>query len=435
MGLVIMLNFVLICVQTDVESSKEDNPMWLEVLLQFIFAIYIIEFTVKVLAHGYDVFASWWNYLDVLIILTGFIEIIVQVSGAKFFNTTIIRIIRLFRLLRLIRAAKLFSPLKELRMLTRLMGSAFKTVMWALPLGFTLMSMWATLFVSIIQPLVMELHESDQDLWKDCERCTRAYSTVLQTNLTFLQTIVMHESWGAVSIPVIEAYPWSVALFGGVIFTIIFGLLHVIIAVVVDNASEMRAKDVTALADELEYSEQVDKQALVKMFEQIDLDLSGSMTFQELEDGARTIPELGQRLRVMDIDAGDLKELFKLLDTDHSGEVDVSTFVNSLYRLQHSESKTTIKFVKYRQEWMREEQTRLHEMLILGMETIESRMQTLEDGVGHRVSAHGATLLASIESLLACGPDETPPSLQQPATVPATGVTVLQSPTVTQEAF
>merc|ERR1719389_365808 len=49
----------------------------------------------------------------------------------------------------------------------------------------------------------------------------------------------------------------------------------------------------------------------------------------------------------MDIDEADLKQLFLIIDEDHSGEIDPEEFIEFLYRMRNAESTTTTKFVKH----------------------------------------------------------------------------------------
>ena len=72
---------------------------------------------------------------------------------------------------------------------------------------------------------------------------------------------------------------------------------------VVDTFAEHRQRDVLNLAEELEYNHAADQKFLENIFQRIDTDGSGQVTFEELLEGARRDPEFQSRLRVMDIDA------------------------------------------------------------------------------------------------------------------------------------
>ena len=89
-----------------------------------------------------------------------------------------------------------------------------------------------------------------------------------------------------------------------------------------------------------------DQKTLKKIFERIDDDSSGTVTFEELMEGARRDPELQSRLAVMDIDEVDLEQLFDMIDTEGMGHVSPKEFIGPLSRWVR-DSKTAPRFVKY----------------------------------------------------------------------------------------
>ena len=62
-----------------------------------------------------------------------------------------------------------------------------------------------------------------------------------------------------------------------------------------------------------------DNKFLKGVFDRIDTDGSGLVTFEELIEGARRDPSFQSRLRVMDIDEADLKQLFEMIDVNEQG--------------------------------------------------------------------------------------------------------------------
>eukprot|EP00438_Fugacium_kawagutii_P012977 Skav230928 [mRNA] locus=scaffold2774:25253:33354:- [translate_table: standard] len=168
----------------------------------------------------------------------------------------------------------------------------------------------------------------------------------MNANLLLFKTVVAGDSWGQIAIPVIEHSPGTVFIFMGSLVTLVFGVLNVIVAVVVDTFADARARDVQNLADELDDDILADKKDLQKIFNRIDQDGSGQLTLDELIEGARNDPAFQSRLRVMDIDESDLTQLFNMIDDDSSGTIEVSEFIGPLSRWAH-DSKTAPRFIKY----------------------------------------------------------------------------------------
>lgn len=207
------------------------------------------------------------------------------------------------------------------------------------------MTLWAIIMVELVNPVVQEV--ADRGGWTSCDRCRRAFASVFMANLTLLQTVIAGDSWGFMAVPVIEAAPWTSTVFMGALLTLVCGVMNIIVAVLVDTFAEGRAKDLLRRAQELDMEEVQEKAILSKIFHKMDRDKSGSVSIPELEEGARRVEDFRNWLRVMDIDARDLKQLFVMVDEDNSGEIDQREFVEAMYRMRNAETKTTTKFVKY----------------------------------------------------------------------------------------
>lgn len=143
-----------------------------------------------------------------------------------------------------------------------------------------------------------------------------------------------------------SAYPATAIIFVGSLLTLVFGVLNLIVAVVVDTFADARDRDILNLAEEMEQDVEADKKFLEKMFNRIDKEGSGQLSMEQLIEGARKDAEFQSRLRVMDIDEVDLQQLFDMIDTDGSGTIEAPEFIRPLSRWVH-DSKTAPRFIKY----------------------------------------------------------------------------------------
>merc|ERR1719359_2715100 len=101
--------------------------------------------------------------------------------------------------------------------------------------------MWSIVTVELVHPLNEEI--AKEGLYDGCDRCPRAFASVAQAMLTFIQTIIAGDSWGTLALPLIEKQPWTALIFMSVLLTVQLGLLNLILAVIVDRAAEARAQD------------------------------------------------------------------------------------------------------------------------------------------------------------------------------------------------
>jgi hypothetical protein len=169
----------------------------------------------------------------------------------------------------------------------------------------------------------------------------------MESNLTFFQTIIAGDSWGLVAIPVIEHNPLSSFIFIGSLTSLAVGILNLIVAIMVDAAAEASAKDTASRAEEAKRREAEEKKALEKIFRLIDIDRRGAVKFDQLQRGAENVVQFQHTLKVMDINAADLRQLFLMLDEDGSGEVDSEEFIATLYRMKYGDDKAASTFVKH----------------------------------------------------------------------------------------
>eukprot|EP00929_Paragymnodinium_shiwhaense_P019475 TRINITY_DN13262_c0_g1_i3.p1 TRINITY_DN13262_c0_g1~~TRINITY_DN13262_c0_g1_i3.p1 ORF type:complete len:737 (-),score=92.90 TRINITY_DN13262_c0_g1_i3:446-2626(-) len=345
-GIVVMCDFIAICQDADA-TAKMDSDSSAKVIMNVCFGYYVFDLCLRFYADGLGTFKHRGTWLDLLIVFVSVLEhclALVQVAANEG-SFLLLRMIRLFRLLRLIRIGKLFAGMKELKMLVQMIGTCAKTMFWSFLMAFLVTTMWAVVAVELVHPVTHRLQETGQ--WEDCERCGRAFESVWAATLTFFQTVLAGDSWGVVAMPIIEDSPWTGVIFCGALFTLTYGIMQLITAVVVDSFSDMRKFDVNALATELEADEKDEKECLRSMFEAIDADCSREISLEELIEWARNSKEFGQWLRVMDLDGNDLQRLFSMLDVDRNGAIEIEEFIDMLHRLKNAESRTTVKMVKH----------------------------------------------------------------------------------------
>jgi len=380
-GVLILLNFVTICVESDARAAGSETPSWIDISSHIIYSIFVVELVVRIIVERRRVVRNPWNWLDAGIVLFGAIDYILQWSGGNdLVDFSVMRVLRLSRLLRVLRVIWRFPLFRELRKFILMLGSCFMTLMWAFSLMCVVMTVWAVVAVELINPIVQEL--ADAGSWQGCERCRKSFSSVFNSNVTLFQTIIAGDSWGVIAIPVMEAHAWTSFIFVGSLLTLIFGVMNLIVAVLVETFAEIRAKDMITRAHQMDCDEIYEKKVLGKIFDKIDDDQSGALSWEEVEEGAKKVVEFRHWLRVLDIDAHDLYQLFQMVDADNSGEIDPQEFIDAMYRMKNAESKTATRFVKHLVTEMNTKQGDLEEK-VGDIETkVSSFASTMETGLG-----------------------------------------------------
>lgn len=290
---VVFFNFVLLILDSDARAEFPGShgemlpPTWVARLMDFCFAFFALEFVIRLSCEGRAFFRSWMSIADMTIIVAGLLEYILLWIGSQTAGFNIIRVARLCRLVRLMRVFRLVAGLAELRRLVQMMAGCFKTLFWSSLLLCLVMTIWSVIAVELINPYIQAMVK--QGAWPDCDRCRRSFASVFMSNLTLFQTVVAGNSWGLIALPVIEEHPEVVLVFAGSRMTLVFGVLNLIVAVIVDTFAENRLKDVNSIAKELDIEESNEKKTLGRIFEKIDLDGDGALSYDELVQGATKV--------------------------------------------------------------------------------------------------------------------------------------------------
>lgn len=334
-AVVVLFDAWLTCYDIDSKAIGDETPFIIQLAADLCLLVYTLElclfFTVKGIRIMKIMYRDMLFMIDLTVLICGYVEALLQAFGMSDFFGRIgmLRLLRVARILRLTRILRKSQFLKELRRLLTMMATCMKALAWSFLICFGVMSFWAMLMVEIIHPIV---RDSGDLYFADCEQCRRATQSVMDANLLLFKTVIAGDSWGLIAVPVIEDHPGTAIIFVGSQLTLVFGVLNLIVAVVVDTFAESRAHDVLNLAEELEQEMASDKKSLQKMFERIDDDSSGTVTVDELIAGARRDPELQSRLAVMDIDEVDLEQLFEMIDVEGTGQVHARDFIGPLSR-------------------------------------------------------------------------------------------------------
>ncbi|CAE7562465.1 pkd2 [Symbiodinium microadriaticum] len=368
-GITIIIDVAFTCLDIDLRAVGGVAPVWLEVGSGLCLCIYALELGAVFAVRRCAVLKEPWTLLDIIIVGSGVLQLTLKFVGVSLDSVAVLRPLRVVRIMRLFRLFRKFSMLKELRKLISMTASCFKTLCWSFLFCFIVMTSWAMLAVEMLQPVIPSLVE---DHWQECgDFCSNSLNSVMNANLLIFKTVIAGDSWGEVAVPVIQEFPLAIVIFMGSHLTIVFGVLNLVVAVVVDTFAEQRTKDVTNMAIEMEENEEEDLRKLDKMFAEIDGDGDGELTLQELVDGARRVREFQNRLRVMDIDQADLEQLFGMLDHDGGGTIDPDEFKVTLSRWAF-ESKTATRFVRYTLQQLMDN----HQSAAQKLSTMEERLQS-----------------------------------------------------------
>jgi len=281
-------------------------------------------------------FLSGGNLIEFcLVIMDVFVRIITSLLQSHVPPVGVLRVLRLFRILR---AARLLSQFRELNAIVLSMWSSMKTIFWSIMVLAIFLTIAALVAVEIVNPLNQKL--AAQGAYANCERCPRAFSSVWNSNLTFFQGIVAGDSWGLVIIPIIEYYPPIAIFFIVLTVIIVLGVMNLVLTTIVEQANEAKFYHKIARCKRAKYN-------LMQLSREMDLDENGFLTLSDLHSHVKSQRSFEEALQELDVKADDLMLLFKLMDTNGSGRISYTQFVDNLYKIKTRDVETMLVFIQH----------------------------------------------------------------------------------------
>eukprot|EP00443_Scrippsiella_acuminata_P056291 CAMPEP_0115503646 /NCGR_PEP_ID=MMETSP0271-20121206/69588_1 /TAXON_ID=71861 /ORGANISM="Scrippsiella trochoidea, Strain CCMP3099" /LENGTH=487 /DNA_ID=CAMNT_0002932753 /DNA_START=13 /DNA_END=1473 /DNA_ORIENTATION=+ len=341
LGIMIAIHAVLIVIETDSRASDMEVQGWQTAVGYIFMVVYIVDLTIRLYVHRWLFFLDAWNVIDFIIVTMDLASEALTVLVGEVPSLAVMRVCRLSRLLRFKRFLRLFRELDIM-----LMGflSAMKAMAWATIMIAVFLTLFSVVAVEILHPVANRL--TAKDGWQDCERCPRAFSSVMAANLTFLQQVVAGDGWGELSVPIIEEEPIAAIFLIGVFVIVQFGMVNLIVTVIVDVANTAReADELRKIEDRAREFSKIQKQ-LLKLCEELDTDHSGDLSLEELLFAMDHNARFAQLMATLDIGKDDMHVVFRVLDEDHSGSVMYKEFVDQLHKVKSQDTQTTLIFIK-----------------------------------------------------------------------------------------
>jgi len=276
------------------------------------------------------------------VVLADFTMLALEAASSDGFSFGFLRLLRLARLARSARAIRFFP---QLAIMVQGLIATLRIVMSGLLLLAVMLGIIGVLAVQLLHPINMRVAE--KGFYDDCERCPRAFESTFNAAMTFTQQVITGDSWGAVSLPIIEESPLAGIFIMAVFVCLNLMVMNVILSMVVDSSLKACEEDTKRRVLEKEKVCKENAEALRNMCFELDEDRSGVLTKQELLDGFEHNPAFGSMMHLMDVSMEDLDAIFGILDKDGSGDVSYDEFVDELYKMKTHDSHTLLVFIKH----------------------------------------------------------------------------------------
>lgn len=263
-AIAILFNMGLMIIEVDLQAGDDAVPRWLHISNYGLLGLYMVELIAKIYVHRLSFFCDEMNIMDFAIVLADVVMIPLEESLGSVPAMSMLRIFRLVRLTRAFRAASMFP---ELKLLLLGFASAIKAIFWGIMMIVLQLTVWSILAVQLLNPINQELTEHYERV--GCDRCPHAFESVWMSFLTFFQQVVAGDSWGEVSLPVLQYAPWAILILLPVLVSTQLGMLNLILAVICQAATQASAADENGEVNE-DQQTMGDAEKLLPVFAEID---------------------------------------------------------------------------------------------------------------------------------------------------------------------
>eukprot|EP00929_Paragymnodinium_shiwhaense_P022086 TRINITY_DN14217_c0_g1_i3.p1 TRINITY_DN14217_c0_g1~~TRINITY_DN14217_c0_g1_i3.p1 ORF type:complete len:655 (-),score=70.13 TRINITY_DN14217_c0_g1_i3:79-2043(-) len=347
-GVVICLNAIWMAYETQHALTKpvdEADPPWMSLVTKSFTLFFVLEMIFR-MCGGLTRFCcscNGWNYFDLVIVAMSVADEFILVSNsASLSNTRMIRLLRLTRTIKVFRMIRIVQFVGALRTLINSLMGTIRQVIWAFFLIICLMFIFAVIFGQVVSqarladPEIMEEGKALNLYWGSLTRCMITLYMSISGGVSWIEPAQALESLGSSSLLGFMLY---VALVEWVV-------LNVVTGVFCESAAEAARKDV-ALAVQLHRSDRDHfLQRFKAIFRSIDRDGSGRLSPHEMKPYLDSEPAHAL-FAALELDLGDVYELFELLDEDGSQFVDIEEFMFGCLRLRGVAKAIDIAKVQY----------------------------------------------------------------------------------------
>lgn len=344
-GLLVVWNLVFAILETDATANDEEAPEWMAYMNIALMCAYAVEVALRLYVYRIPFFWSPLNTLDLAIVVADVSSFTISCAFGAFGGESI-KFLRIIRLLRLTRSYKMLHTFPELVLVLKGLVGAALAAMWGIVLVLFILLIFSVLAVVIVHPIVQDL-VLHSDVYDGCPRCGRAFESVAQSTLTLAQHLILGDSWGVVTIPVIEHAPYTAIFFGLTIVVTNLLVLNLILGFIIDAAHCARQG---ADHENAKCNAKKRRHAMRRfrdMCQQIDSDSSGTISLREFSSGFAEHAGFQDCLVAMGIDKSDIATVFRILDEDGSGFIDYNELAEQLYKMKSADMHTMMSFVRH----------------------------------------------------------------------------------------
>eukprot|EP00448_Togula_jolla_P042465 CAMPEP_0170569922 /NCGR_PEP_ID=MMETSP0224-20130122/823_1 /TAXON_ID=285029 /ORGANISM="Togula jolla, Strain CCCM 725" /LENGTH=541 /DNA_ID=CAMNT_0010892141 /DNA_START=160 /DNA_END=1781 /DNA_ORIENTATION=+ len=324
---IIGLNAAFMGIQIDLHfRTGEDNLQPVEYAFT---ALFLLELIIRICTFGPKKFlfgVEWkWGWLDVFVVILSLVDTALTLGKAKGDDSSL-RLLSLTRLLRVGKVLRGLRYMRDLRLLLHGMINSVMAISWTLAFLISVMYVSSIVLMTLVAEKVLEGDEFYVENWAGFPESMFTLFQVM-TGDSWASDIArtMSIDYGGVPKLMLMIYYFFTAI----------GLLNVVTGIVVERVSATTNEDAEVVREVRRKLQQDSENILREIFGQLDEDSSSGVSLEEFQILCRE-EDVQYSLQSMGLKTTEAVRLFKQLDADTNGLVDVDEFIAGCLRLREA---------------------------------------------------------------------------------------------------
>jgi len=289
-----------------------------------------------------------WNILDLMIVVFGLLELLMWSAGQD--ESILFRFLRVFKVLRTLRGFRLLQIFRDMRLMMLVVVRSTITLCWACLLLAFFILVFSCLFIPVVTPARKTLASNpslpDDEARVVLEHLKHFFGSVFDGMSTLFQCSTGGVDWGEVFDVLAIASPSGALLL--ICFIVFFqvAVFNIITSIFVDKARKLAQPDTRDTMQEQIWEDAREREDLRKLVEEVDVDKSGSISFDEL-DSRMQQPEIRKFFELQGLKVRDVKIFFKTLVHMSPGcELTIDDFVEGCIKVKGQASSLDMQAMK-----------------------------------------------------------------------------------------
>lgn len=331
-SITVIVNVILIGLEQDVVDGGglSDRLLWwmLEIMMAGLFSL---ELALRIFTLRVRFFIDVWNDLDLAIVALAIVDAVVFQPAGAGGKLRLLTSLRLLRIVRLVRLVRMFPFFRELWLLIGGLVNSLKALGWVclvLVLVLYVCSVVVTTEIGQNDDIYGDGPSYDGEVWPHKEY----FGSVWRSMFTLFQITTLDGWSDDIVRHIIYFQPYMGIFFIVYLLITAFGLMNVVVGIIVENTLAAAAVSDNAVEKEQSVKRKKALDQLQVMLELSDSNRSGMITLNELKAASQSRVVQSQ-FQALDVTQGEIEQLFKLLDYDNRGKVDLKRFVTSCREL------------------------------------------------------------------------------------------------------